>query len=100
MGIRLKEGRFFNSSDGTGGRDQDSTIIVNETFAKSMWPGAASAIGKRLYMGTSPPPNEPIRWLTVVGVTEDLKHYGLERPVRPGVYLPLPADPRKRTRWC
>ena len=37
----------------------------------------------------------PIRWLTVVGVTADLKHYGLERPVRPGVYLPHPLDPRK-----
>ena len=51
MGIRLKEGRFFNSSDGIGGRDQDSTIIVNETFAKTTWPGDASAIGKRVYPG-------------------------------------------------
>ena len=95
MGIRLKEGRFFNSSDGIGGRDMDSTIIVNETFAKTMWPGAASAIGKRLYAGTTPPPqNKPIRWLTVVGVTQDVKHYGLEKPMRPGVYLPEPLYPR------
>ena len=42
MGIRLKEGRFFNSSDGTGGRDKDSVIIVNETFANTTWPGDAS----------------------------------------------------------
>ena len=34
MGIRLKEGRFFNSSDGIGGRDQDSVIIVNETLCQ------------------------------------------------------------------
>jgi len=95
MGIRLKEGRFFNSSDGIGGRDQDSTIIVNETFAKAMWPGAASAVGKRIHMGTGPPPNQPIRWLTVVGVTKDVKHYGLEKPVRPGVYLPEPLMPRQ-----
>jgi putative ABC transport system permease protein len=94
MGIRLKEGRFFNSSDGIGGRDKDSTIIVNETFAKTMWPGAASAIGKRLYAGTSPPRDKPIRWFTVVGVTQDVKHYGLEKPVRPGVYLPEPLYPR------
>ena len=95
MGIRLKEGRFFNSSDGIGGRDQDSTIIVNETFAKTMWPGAASAIGKRIHMGTGPPRDQPIRWLTVVGVTKDVKHYGLEKPVRPGVYLPEPLMPRQ-----
>ena len=95
MGIRLKEGRFFNSSDGIGGRDQDSTIIVNETFARTTWPGAASAVGKRLYQGSGPPgEGRPIRWLTVVGVTQDLKHYGLERPVRPGVYLPDPLHPR------
>jgi len=94
IGIRLKEGRFFNSSDGTGGADKDSTIIVNETFVKTMWPGAASAVGKRVHIGTNPPPGKPIRWLTVVGVTMDVKHYGLEQPVRPGVYLPEPLQPR------
>lgn len=94
MGVRLHEGRFFNNSDGTGGFDKDSTIIVNETFVKTMWPGAASAIGKRVFMGDGPPPDRPVRWLTVVGVTKDLKHYGLERPVRPGVYLPMPLMPR------
>jgi predicted permease len=93
MGIRLKEGRFFNSSDGIGGVDQDSTIIVNEMFAKMTWPNDASAIGKRVYMGTNAPSKGPIRWLSVVGVTEDVKHYGLERPVRPGVYLPQPLRP-------
>jgi predicted permease len=94
MGVRLKEGRFFNSRDGLGGPDKDSIIIVNKTFANMMWPGAASAVGKRVYAGTDAPPNKPIRWLTVVGVTKDLKHYGLERPVRPAVYLPLPLSPR------
>jgi hypothetical protein len=94
MGIRLKEGRFFNSSDGIGGRDQDGTIIVNETFANTMWPGEASVIGKRVHPGTNPPPGTPIRWLSVVGVTKDVKHYGLERPVRPGVYIPEPLNPR------
>ena len=94
IGIRLKEGRFFNSSDGVGGRDQDSTIIVNETFAKTTWPDAPSAIGKRVFSGSTPPRDRPIRWLTVVGVVKDVKHYGLERPVRPGVYLPAPLNPR------
>jgi predicted permease len=88
MGIRLKEGRFLNSSDGIGGRDHDSVIIVNDTFARMMWPGEASVIGKRVFGGTKPPTNSPIRWLTVVGVTADVKHYGLEQPVRPGVYVP------------
>jgi len=95
MGVRLKEGRFFNSSDGIGGRDQNGTIIVNDTFVKTTWPGASSGLGKRLYPGSRlPRDGRPMRWLTVVGVTEDLKHYGLEQPVRPGIYLPLPMNPR------
>jgi predicted permease len=88
MGIRLKEGRFFTDRDGTGGRDEDSVIIVNETFAKTFWPGGESPLGKRVFLGITPPRERPIRWLTIVGVTVDVKHYGLERPVRPGVYLP------------
>jgi putative ABC transport system permease protein len=95
MGIRLKEGRFFNSSDGIGWPDQDSTIIVNEMFAKTMWPNDASAVGKRVFMGTTPPRDRPIRWLTVVGVTQNVKHYGLEQPMRPGVYLPDPIYPHQ-----
>jgi putative ABC transport system permease protein len=94
MGIRLKEGRFFTSSDGTGPQVEDSTIIVNESFVKTMWPGAASGVGKRVFRGTTPPRNGRIQWLTVVGVTQDVKHYGLEKPVRPGVYLPMPSNPR------
>jgi putative ABC transport system permease protein len=94
MGIRLKEGRFFNSSDGIGGRDQDSAIIVNETFAKTMWPGAETVVGKRVRAESSASPSAQTRWRTVVGVTKDLKHYGLEQPVRPGVYLPPGIYPR------
>ena len=33
--------------------------------------------------------------MTVVGLVRDIKHYGLERPMRPGVYFPLPDNPRQ-----
>jgi predicted permease len=81
MGIRLKTGRFFTAHDG---RDGNRVLIVNETFARTFWPGVSDPVGRRI-RGTGR--NSP--WMTVVGMTEDVKHYGLERPMRPGIYLPL-----------
>jgi predicted permease len=84
MGIRLKDGRVFNAQDGVEGRTKDGTIIVNETFARTFWPDGKSPVGRRIRTGDRAP------WLTVVGYVEDVKHYGLEQPMRPGVYYALP----------
>jgi predicted permease len=83
MGIRLQRGRVFTDQDGREGADQPSVIIVNETLAKTLWPDGRDPIGQRVRQGVKAP------WLTVVGVVADVKHYGLERDMRPGVYLPL-----------
>ena len=85
MGIRLKEGRLFTDADLVDAFDKESAIIVNETFVKTFWQNGASAIGKRVRNSEKAP------WRTVVGVVHDIKHYGLEQPVRPGVYLPIPV---------
>jgi predicted permease len=85
MGIRLKEGRLFTDADAIEAFDKESTIVVNESFVKTFWPNGGSAIGKRVRNGEKAP------WRTVVGVVHDIKHYGLEQPVRPGVYLPIPV---------
>jgi predicted permease len=84
MGIRLKRGRFFTAQDGP---PDHRAIIVNETFVKTFWPGVDDPIGRRVGRA------EQKRWMTVVGVVEDVKHYGLEEPMRPGVYLPLGQAP-------
>ncbi len=82
IGVTLLSGRDFTESDG---RDEGSlAVIVNETFARRFWPDA-DPIGKRIsYRGDSSP------WMTVVGVTHDTKHYGLDTPMRPGVFQPHP----------
>src|SRR5262249_40831027 len=59
-----------------------------ETFVKTFWPGVADPVGRRLRRNSS-----EAKWMTVVGMTEDEKHYGLERPMRPGVYIPLAQAP-------
>jgi predicted permease len=83
MGIRLKEGRFFTDADAVDAFNKESVVVVNETFVKTYVPNGESAIGKRIRNDEKAP------WRTIVGVTRDVKHYGLERPVRPGVYLPI-----------
>ena len=87
MGIRLRDGRFLNEADGREGADQPSVIVVNGTFARTLWPDGKNPIGQRVRTGEKAP------WLTVVGVVEDVRHYGLERDIRPGVYLPVRRIP-------
>jgi predicted permease len=89
MGIRLKSGRFLDPGDGRQGEGQDSVVVVNESFAKLAWPDGRNPVGLRVRSGS----RSETPWLTVVGVVEDVKHYGLEREARPGVYLPLARAP-------
>jgi predicted permease len=84
MGIRLKSGRFFDGRDLASDKPEAQSIIVNETFAKSFWPDGSDPVGRRVRVGGDRNP-----WINVVGVVHDIKHYGLERPMRPGVYVPL-----------
>ncbi len=87
MGIRLKAGRFLDEADGRP--NAAGAIVVNESFVRMFWGEGAGGVGRRV---KGRDPSAP--WMTVVGVAGDVKHYGLERPTRPGVYLPLGRDPR------
>jgi predicted permease len=81
MRIPLLAGRSFTDRDGEN--EGSLAVIVNEAFAKRFWPGH-EAIGKRIqHRGDKNP------WMTVVGVAKDIKHYGLDRPMIPGVYIPF-----------
>jgi predicted permease len=87
MGIRLREGRFFREPDGRA--NQPRLMIVNESFVRAFWGEGAKGEGRRVkFRGDKEP------WITVVGVVADVKHYGLERPMRPGIYLPAAAYPK------
>ena len=86
MGIRLKAGRFFEPSDGRGS-NAERLVIINETFARTFFPGVDNPVGRRIRSTGDKQP-----WNRIVGYVEDIKHYGLERPMRPGVYWPLPQQ--------
>jgi putative ABC transport system permease protein len=82
IGVTLLAGRDFTENDGRS--EGALAVIVNETFARRFWPDA-DPIGKRMRY-----PGDDVPWMTVVGVTHDTKHYGLDTPMRPGVFQPYP----------
>jgi putative ABC transport system permease protein len=86
MGMRLAAGRWFNDRDGI--KDGPRSVIVNETFARRYWRGVDPIGRKMRHRGSKDP------WVQVVGVAGDVKHYGLEQAVRPGVYFPMAMIPR------
>jgi len=68
LGLSLREGRVFTAADR---QNPDRVLIINETMARSLWPGQ-SAIGKRLGDPRGDPARPP-QWATVVGVVSDAR---------------------------
>ncbi len=77
-GIPLKKGRVFQNEDS---RNSTPVAIVNETMARAYWPGE-DPIGKRFRFRPTTP------WLTVIGVTGDMRRQGIERQIAPQVFRP------------
>ena len=80
MKIGFVEGRAFRAEDREG---SPNAIIVNESFARHVFPGE-SALGKTLMRGG----NADIKG-EIVGVIRDIKTNGLNAPVPDEVYYPL-----------
>jgi len=78
MGIRLMDGRLFDARDVQGAPD---AVIINKTMAMTFWP-RQNPIGRRLKPGGSK------NWSTVVGMVDDVKNAGLDRPAGTELYLP------------
>jgi predicted permease len=79
MGMTLREGRAFTVADGP---EAPLVAVINETMARRYWPHEASALGKRFMLSS------PEAWWQVVGVVADVRHWGLNVPVNPEMYLP------------
>jgi len=79
MGIRLMDGRLFESRDV---QDAPEVAIVNKTMALTFWPNQ-NAIGRRVRPGGNK------TWCTVIGIVDDVKNAGLDRPAGTEIYLPF-----------
>jgi putative ABC transport system permease protein len=76
LGIRIVAGRDFSLRDLQNG---DGVVIINRVTAERYWPNE-NPIGRRLKIGGY---SSRAPWLTVVGMVENVRHFGLEaEPVR------------------
>jgi putative ABC transport system permease protein len=94
--IPLRAGRDFLPQDT---RDKTLVTIVNQTLARTMWPGE-DPIGKR-FACCEPGPKgrmDPV-WHEVVGVVADVRAWGLDRRVQPQFYLPMAQMPASAWDW-
>lgn len=85
MGIRLVKGRTFDAPDTSNGAP---VTVINETFAKRLWPGE-DAIGKRIKQGWPETPPSESPWREVVGVVADVKLEGVDQDTPMQAFLPL-----------
>ncbi len=75
--IPLVEGRDFTEQDDEKAPD---VAIVNQAFARRYFAGA-NPVGRRIRAWG--------RWLTVVGMSKDVKHHSLAEPPTPYFYTPF-----------
>ena len=86
LGMRLVEGRDFSAADRV---TAPMVAIVNETFAKTAWPGRP-AVGQRFTQETGPGEARPVE---VVGVVADAKYRYFGDTPHPFVYVPMAQQP-------
>jgi predicted permease len=78
MGVELRAGRDFSPGDGRSGRP---VVIVNETLARTLWPGE-DPLG-RIVGGGDGLERE------VVGVVQGTRHQALEQESGAEMYIPM-----------
>jgi putative ABC transport system permease protein len=77
MQIRLSRGRLPTEPET---ENRAPVAVINRTAAERYWRGV-NPIGKRLRVLTP-------EWREIIGVIDDVRHWGPSRPVNPEVYLP------------
>ena len=82
LGIPMRRGRDFTTGDGPGA---PGVAIVNESLARTLWPGL-DPVGQRLsWPSLTGPPRAP---LVVVGVVADHRYTSLTTAAAPLLYVP------------
>jgi predicted permease len=77
LGIRTIEGRTFELSDRN--ENAQRVLVINQAMARRFWKG--SPIGRRVNPGNFG------NWFTIVGVVEDTKNIGVDKPAGTELYF-------------
>jgi len=88
LGVSLLDGRGFDARDH---RDAPPVVIVNESFARTAWPGE-DPLGKEVRHDLVLLPDD-VGVRHVVGVVSDFRYYALEREPEPQMYVPHAQSP-------
>ena len=80
LGIRIKAGRDLTWTDIYDGR---KFVLVSENLARELWGSAQAAVGKRVRA------NDADVWREIVGVVDDVRHFGAQEPAPAVVYWPI-----------
>jgi putative ABC transport system permease protein len=91
LNMRLLHGRVFTERDNQTG---PLVAIINETMAKRYWPNE-DPLGKRLSFDNQENKEKKPLWREIVGVVNDVKHQGLNKPPVAEVYYPYVQRPEE-----
>ena len=80
MAIPIRRGRVFDAHDRSGSQ---AVIVVNETAARRLWPGA-DPVGQTLMV----PDFMTLEPRHVIGVVGDTRHHDLAKDPEPEIYRP------------
>ncbi|MFT7558987.1 MAG: putative ABC transport system permease protein [Flavobacteriales bacterium] len=83
LGVELIAGRFFNRNDD---ENSQAVVIINQSFAKNLWPNQTALEHKISF-------DEGVTWLSIIGITKDIKEHGLTNTGQLRVYQNLSQNP-------
>ena len=84
----LLEGRLFTDGDNA---EAPRVVIINRALARKYFPNE-DAVGKRITLDN---PRRDPKWITIVGIVNDIRHRGLDIDPQPEYYLPHAQIPAR-----
>ena len=92
LNVKILAGRDFADTD----EQKAATAVVavvNEAFARRLWPGRADIVGRRFRLTNDKQP----RWQTIVGVVGDFRLFSQDIKPEPYAFLTYPFNPSSNT---